>query len=158
MKPFVRQLVGYSVISALINISALAPRLTWAGDPNMAASAPITQPAGANQAASGDPDMAPPSSYSSGPAASGLTYQAPSAEAMFFDGLIFRPLMLVTTVIGVGVFLGTLPFSTLGGNVDQAAERLVVQPAQATFTECLGCLPGQAFIYGGVNGGMYGGR
>lgn len=65
---------------------------------------------------------------------------SPSAEAMMFDGLILRPLHLAGTIIGTGIFVVTLPFSLLGGNVEQAGETLVVEPAAATFTNCLGCI------------------
>lgn len=130
MKSFIHRLMGYIAISAITSTSALMPRLTLADDSNMA--------------------PAPSAPYSSAPVAPEYTYQAaPSAEAMFFDGLIFRPLMFASTLVGVGVFIATLPFSSLGGNVDDAAQRLVVEPAEATFTECLGCLPGRTFIYGG---------
>lgn len=66
-------------------------------------------------------------------------YQQPYAEQMIADGLIVRPLSLGATVVGAGVFIVTLPFSALGGNVDGAAHRLVVEPAEYTFRRCLGC-------------------
>lgn len=65
----------------------------------------------------------------------------PTAEEMIIDGLIYRPLYLAGTAIGLGVFIATLPFSVIGGNADQAGQTLVVEPAKATFGECLGCLP-----------------
>ena len=64
----------------------------------------------------------------------------PSAEAMVVDGLLLRPLLLASTAIGTGIFIVTLPFSLLGGNADGAAQTLVLDPAQETFTRCLGCL------------------
>jgi len=67
------------------------------------------------------------------------TRYRPTAEEMIVDGLIYRPLGLAGTIVGTGVFIVTLPFSLLGGNVDDAAERLVVEPAKNTFTRCLGC-------------------
>jgi hypothetical protein len=63
----------------------------------------------------------------------------PSAEQMIVDGLIYRPLSLAGTIIGTGLFIVTLPFSLMGDNVDVAAERLVKDPASATFDRCLGC-------------------
>lgn len=66
-------------------------------------------------------------------------YRQPYAEEMIADGLIVRPLSLGATAIGAGVFIVTLPFSALGGNVGGAAHRLVVEPAQYTFHRCLGC-------------------
>lgn len=65
----------------------------------------------------------------------------PTAEAMILDGLLYRPLALVSTLIGTGVFIVTLPFSAAGGNVHDAGERLVLEPARDTFTRCLGCFP-----------------
>lgn len=63
----------------------------------------------------------------------------PSAEAMVYDGLFTRPLSLVGTVLGTGLFIATLPFSAIGGNVGEAGEALVVEPARSTFGRCLGC-------------------
>lgn len=65
----------------------------------------------------------------------------PSAEAMIVDGLVYRPLSLAGTIVGTGLFILTLPFSAIGGNADEAGQRLVVEPAQSTFDRCLGCLP-----------------
>ena len=120
VKSFIRQFMSYMAITALINVSILAPRPALADDSRMqsipsAAEHPIPQE---------------------------RSYQAPSAEAMALDGLIYRPVLLAATVIGAATFLVTLPISALGGNVDEAAERLVAEPARA-ITECLGCLPGQ---------------
>lgn len=63
----------------------------------------------------------------------------PSGGAMVVDALLARPLLAVATVGGAAVFLVSLPFSALGGNVDAAAETLVKTPAEATFRRCLGC-------------------
>ncbi len=65
--------------------------------------------------------------------------ETPSAAAMVFDGLIVRPLTLVATVAGTAIWLVTLPFSLLGGNAGEAADVLVLSPAEATFVRCLGC-------------------
>lgn len=72
---------------------------------------------------------------------SGPPQHRPSAGAMIVDGLVVRPLSLAGTIIGTGLFIVTLPFSAAGGNVDEAGERLVVEPARATFSQCLGCMP-----------------
>ena len=64
----------------------------------------------------------------------------PSADAMILDGLVYRPLSLAGTIIGAGIFVVTLPFSLAGGNVEQAGETLVMDPARFTFTRCLGCV------------------
>ncbi|MBA2780510.1 hypothetical protein [Billgrantia kenyensis] len=63
----------------------------------------------------------------------------PSGGAMIADALIARPLLLVATLGGTALFVVSLPFSAMGGNVDQAAETLVKTPAEATFRRCLGC-------------------
>jgi hypothetical protein len=66
----------------------------------------------------------------------------PAAVGMIIDGLVVRPLGLVTTIIGSVLFVVTLPFSALGGNVEQAREKLIDGPAAFTFTRCLGCFGG----------------
>lgn len=63
----------------------------------------------------------------------------PSALAMVTDAILVRPLGLVFTVIGSAVFVVTLPFSALGGNVGQAGDTLVAGPFRTTFDRCLGC-------------------
>ncbi|MCK2183887.1 hypothetical protein [Halomonas getboli] len=63
----------------------------------------------------------------------------PSGGAMVVDAVFARPLLAVATVGGAAVFLVSLPFSALGGNVDEAAETLIKTPAEATFRRCLGC-------------------
>jgi hypothetical protein len=77
------------------------------------------------------------------PAAPKSKYQ-PTAEQMIIDGLVYRPLSLAGTLVGTGLFIVTLPFSLIGGNAGQAGERLVLEPASATFDRCLGCLPGNS--------------
>lgn len=66
-------------------------------------------------------------------------YREPGGAEMIIDGLLVRPISLVGTVLGTAVFIVTLPFSALGGNVGEAGEMLVVGPASYTFTRCLGC-------------------
>ncbi|MCR9261713.1 MAG: hypothetical protein NXH95_18495 [Pseudomonadaceae bacterium] len=63
----------------------------------------------------------------------------PSAGEMAADIVIARPLGLVTTVLGGAAFVVSLPFSALGGNVEEAADALFLDPAKATFVRCLGC-------------------
>jgi hypothetical protein len=63
----------------------------------------------------------------------------PSALAMVSDAVLVRPMGLVFTVIGAAVFVVTLPFSALGGNVGQAGKTLVGGPFETTFIRCLGC-------------------
>jgi len=59
--------------------------------------------------------------------------------AMTADLLVARPLGLAITVGGAAVFLVSLPFTAIGGNVAEAGEVLVVGPARSTFVRCLGC-------------------
>lgn len=73
------------------------------------------------------------------PAAAADPAERPSALAMAGDAVVARPLGLVITTLGTAAFIVSLPFSALGGNVDQAAEALVKGPARETFMRCLGC-------------------
>jgi len=69
--------------------------------------------------------------------------QAPAQRApalyMAADALVARPLLLAMTMVGAVVYVGSLPFSLIGGNAGQAAEVLVAGPARMTFARCLGC-------------------
>ncbi len=64
--------------------------------------------------------------------------ERPSFEAMVFDGVLVRPLGLGATVLGAAAWVVTLPFSALGGNVGEAGQKLVLDPARFTFTRPLG--------------------
>jgi len=57
---------------------------------------------------------------------------------MMADTFLVRPFMLVGTVVGLATFVVTLPFSALGGNIGEAGNTLVVQPAKYTFIRPLG--------------------
>jgi len=57
---------------------------------------------------------------------------------MLADTFLVRPLMLVSTVFGAATFIVTLPFTALGGNVGEAGNTLVVEPAKYTFVRPLG--------------------
>ena len=61
-----------------------------------------------------------------------------SAEAMTADIFIARPVGLLALVLGSSMFVVSLPLSGLGGNVDSAARKLVVDPAEYTFKRPLG--------------------
>ena len=70
-----------------------------------------------------------------------LTYdQNMKAEKMVADALLVRPLGIVGTIIGSAIFLVSLPFSALGGNVEEAYQKMVVEPAHYTFGRPLGDL------------------
>ena len=62
----------------------------------------------------------------------------PSADSTAADLLIARPGGLAATVLGTAVFVVGLPFTLINGSTGQAAQQLVVQPAQYTFTRPLG--------------------
>jgi hypothetical protein len=64
----------------------------------------------------------------------------PTGGEMLADTVLVRPLMLVGTAVGIVTFVITLPFSALGGNIDEAAETLVYEPAKYTFVRPLGDL------------------
>jgi hypothetical protein len=61
-----------------------------------------------------------------------------SAGKMVVDGILIRPLGVVATVAGSVIFVVSLPFSALGGNVKKACKKLVVEPAKYTFVRELG--------------------
>ena len=63
----------------------------------------------------------------------------PSGVEMVGDVLIARPVGAAMTAIGAVAFVVSLPLSAAGGNIGQAAEKLVVDPARETFVRCLGC-------------------
>lgn len=65
--------------------------------------------------------------------------EPPSAAAITFDLFVARPLGLVTTVLGAGIFVLQLPF-TLGpeNSASQSFDTLVAAPARYTFVRQLG--------------------
>ena len=63
----------------------------------------------------------------------------PNEFAMVGDLIVARPIGLVMTVGGVAVWLVSLPFTLLAGHASEAAESLMLGPAEATFMRCLGC-------------------
>jgi hypothetical protein len=71
-------------------------------------------------------------------AADNVRYDDPSYGSMIVDAAVARPLGLGATVVGTALWIVTLPFSALGGNVGEAADRLIVDPARFTFVRPLG--------------------
>lgn len=65
--------------------------------------------------------------------------QNPPAFAMIADLVIARPLLVVATVVGAGLFVIALPFTAAGGGVGRTGQALVVDPARSAFVRCLGC-------------------
>lgn len=65
----------------------------------------------------------------------------PSAGAMAFDLVIVRPVGLVATVLGAGLFVLQLPLSMIQGvPPSDPAQKLVVEPAEFTFKRPLGAM------------------
>ena len=62
----------------------------------------------------------------------------PSGAAMAGDLLVIRPISFVALVAGSVVFALSSPFSAIGGNINQAADKLVKAPATYTFVRPLG--------------------
>ena len=56
-----------------------------------------------------------------------------SAEKMFVDILMARPLGIIATTVGTALFIVSLPFSALGGNTQEVYQKMVVEPAKYTF-------------------------
>jgi hypothetical protein len=67
-----------------------------------------------------------------------VTGEDRDAKAMMFDLVVLRPLGLVGFAVGTAFFIVSLPFSLLGGNTGEAAQKLVAEPAKYTFTRPLG--------------------
>ena len=63
----------------------------------------------------------------------------PGGFRMATDLIVARPIGLVLFGLGTATFIVTLPFSLLGGNVEDAGGQLVVEPAREVFVRCLGC-------------------
>ncbi|WP_277052635.1 multidrug transporter [Zestomonas thermotolerans] len=65
--------------------------------------------------------------------------EAPPAFAMVGDLVVARPLLIGATLVGAAVFVVSLPFTALGGNIKEAGQALVSDPAREAFARCLGC-------------------
>ncbi|MEM7077320.1 MAG: hypothetical protein AAF513_01715 [Pseudomonadota bacterium] len=63
----------------------------------------------------------------------------PQFGDMATDLVVARPVGVALTALGAAAFVVSLPFSALGGNITQAAEKLVLEPGRETFVRCLGC-------------------
>ena len=62
----------------------------------------------------------------------------PSYETMAVDTIVGKPLQLVAALAGTAAYIVSLPFSLIGGNADQAQQKLFVEPWDA-MGRCLGC-------------------
>lgn len=65
-------------------------------------------------------------------------HASPSAEAMVFDTVVVRPLMLVGTAVGALFYGISYPFSAAAGNTEEARRRLVDEPARHVVGRPLG--------------------
>jgi len=80
----------------------------------------------------------------SGPAAAAdydrdyLDSDGPHGGDMLGDLLIVRPATAAVTVVGVAVWIVSLPFTLLGGNPGEAGREMVVEPFAYTFSRPLG--------------------
>ena len=61
-----------------------------------------------------------------------------SSEAMVADLVVARPLGFASYLMGCAFYLVSLPFSVLGGNVEDTAEKFVLDTAEFTFKRPLG--------------------
>lgn len=61
-----------------------------------------------------------------------------NAANMVGDAIIARPLGLVTTVAGFGLFIVASPFALISGSAGEAWDAMVAYPAKFTFTRPLG--------------------
>ena len=66
-----------------------------------------------------------------------MEYREPSAGAMTYDLFIMRPFGIAATVAGSAVFVVSLPFTLIAGNMSQAGEKLVVDPFNHSITRHL---------------------
>lgn len=67
-----------------------------------------------------------------------LAWEEDNGPPIAFDTFILRPLGVAATLVGVGVFLASLPFSAATGNTDEVAHRYVVEPFRFTFERPVG--------------------
>ncbi len=72
------------------------------------------------------------------PAQAATIEEEPSSSAIVFDVLITRPLGLVATAVGAGVFIAGLPFTIPTRSVAVAADKLIVDPLRFTFRRPVG--------------------
>ncbi|WP_201616625.1 hypothetical protein [Psychrobacter urativorans] len=70
----------------------------------------------------------------------------PSYNTMVVDTVAGKPLQLVTAVAGTIAYVVSLPFSLIGGNAEQAQQKLFVEPWDA-MARCLGCTVAEDSYY-----------
>jgi len=62
----------------------------------------------------------------------------PDEADMLADLVAVRPMMVVATAVGAVGWILALPFTALGGNVEEVGQKMVVEPAKYTFLRPLG--------------------
>ena len=65
--------------------------------------------------------------------------QPPTTLTMAADLLVARPLLIGATAVGTVFFVVSLPFTLVGNNVADSADKLIGTPGKAAFFRCLGC-------------------
>ena len=61
-----------------------------------------------------------------------------SRQDMIGDLVLQRPFGLANTVVGIGVWIVSLPFTIFSGSTGDAGVKLIAEPAAHTFTRPLG--------------------
>jgi hypothetical protein len=61
-----------------------------------------------------------------------------SRQDMIADLVLQRPFGLATTVVGIGTWILSLPFTVFSGSADNAGQVLVAEPAAHSFVRPLG--------------------
>ena len=64
--------------------------------------------------------------------------ERPSGGAMLADAVFMRVPRSAVTLVGAAVFVVSLPFSALGGNVGEAGTKLVKEPFEYAWVRPLG--------------------
>jgi len=62
----------------------------------------------------------------------------PSTFNVMIDAALYRPVTLLFIPVGFGLFVVSLPFSAIGGNVSDSFDGLVERPINYTFNRPLG--------------------
>jgi hypothetical protein len=63
------------------------------------------------------------------------------------DAAMVRPLGLVSIVVGASIFIVSLPFTAVSGDIDKSADVFIVNPINFTFKRPLGDFDNKADNY-----------
>lgn len=66
----------------------------------------------------------------------------PTYETMVVDTVVGKPLGVLAAVGGAAAFVASLPFTLFNGDLEQAKQKLVVEPVLA-LDRCHGCTPAE---------------